>query len=56
MLVYWEKNVGGVQKANFDTEEDDDDGCEIQKTQMNNNEDKEQITALAMNTNFIFDI
>jgi hypothetical protein len=40
MPVYWEKNVGGVQKANFDTEEDDD-RCEIKKPQMKNDEDKE---------------
>jgi hypothetical protein len=40
MLAYWEKNVGGVWEANFDTEEDDN-GCEIQKTQMKNDENKE---------------
>jgi len=28
MAKYWEQNVGGVQEANFDIE-DDDGGCEI---------------------------
>jgi hypothetical protein len=28
MLVYWEKSAGGVQEANFDTEEDNDK-CQI---------------------------
>jgi hypothetical protein len=27
MLIYWEQNVSGVQKANSDIEEDDE-GCE----------------------------
>jgi hypothetical protein len=40
MLVYWEKSVHGVQEANFDTEEDNDQ-CEIQKPLMKNDEDKE---------------
>jgi hypothetical protein len=31
MLIYWEKNVGGVQEVNFDIEEDDDK-CEIETT------------------------
>jgi len=39
MLICWEKNVGGVQEANFDTEKDDDI-FEIQKPQMKNDEDK----------------
>jgi hypothetical protein len=28
MLIYWEKSAGGVQEANFDTKEDNDE-CEI---------------------------
>ncbi len=40
MLVYWEKIAGGVQKANFDIEEDNE-GCQLQKPQMKNDEDKE---------------
>ncbi len=55
MPIYWEQNVGGVQEANFDTEEDDD-GCEIQKPQMKNDEDKKQVTDPTMNTVFIFDL
>ncbi len=39
MSVYWEKNVGGNQEVNFDTEEDGD-RCEIQKSQMKNDEHK----------------
>jgi hypothetical protein len=55
MLVYWEQNVGGVQEVNFDIE-DDDEGCEIQKPQMKNDEDKEQIKDLVVNIVFIFDL
>jgi hypothetical protein len=50
MLIYWEKNVGGVHEAN------DNDGCEIQKSQMKNDENKEQITDLVVNTVFIFNL
>ncbi len=53
--IYWEKNVGGIQEANFHAKEDND-GCEIQKPQMNNDEDKEQIMNLAVNIVFIFDL
>jgi len=53
MPTYWEQSVGGVQEANFDTKEDDG-GCEIQKPQMKNAEDKEQIIDPIMNTIFIF--
>ncbi len=31
MLIYWGKNVSGVQEVNFDIEEDDDK-CEIKTT------------------------
>ncbi len=55
MLIYWEQSVGGVQEANFDTQEDDE-VCEIQKPQMKNDEDKEQIIDPIMNTIFIFDL
>ncbi len=53
MLIYWEKNAGGVQEANFDTE--DNERCEIQKPQMKNVEDEEQINP-TMNIIFIFDL
>jgi hypothetical protein len=39
--------------VNSNTEEDDE-RCEIQKSQMKNVEDKEQIINLTMNTIFIF--
>ncbi len=55
MLVYWEENAGGVQEANFDIE-DDDEGCEIQKPQMKNDEDKEEIKDPTVNKVFIFDL
>jgi hypothetical protein len=53
MPIYWGKNVGGVEEANFDTEEDDDE-CEIQKPHMKNDENKEQITDPMVNIIFIF--
>jgi len=28
MSIYWDQNVGGVQEATFDIEEDDE-GCQI---------------------------
>jgi hypothetical protein len=55
MLVYWEKNASGVYKANFDTEENDE-RCQVQKPQMQNDEDKKQITNSTMNIVFIFDL
>jgi hypothetical protein len=55
MLIYWEKNVNGVQEVNSDIEEDDE-GCQIQKPWIKNDEDKEQITNPTMNTIFIFDL
>ncbi len=55
MHVYWEQNAGGVHKANFDKVQDNE-GCEIQKPQMKNVEDKKQIIDLAMNIVFIFDL
>jgi len=55
MLICWEKNAGGVQEANFDTEKDDDI-FEIQKPQMKNDEDKEHFIDIAVNTFFIFDL
>ncbi len=39
MLIYWEHSANGVQKANFDIE-DDNERCEIQKPRMKNVEDK----------------
>ncbi len=55
MPIYWEKSACGVQEANFDTEKDDE-GCQIQKPQMKNDENKEQITDLMVNIVFIFDL
>ncbi len=51
MPIYQDQSVGGIQEVNFDTEEEDE-GCEIQKPQMKIDEDKKQITNLAMNTIF----
>ncbi len=53
MLVYWEKNVGGVQEVNSNIEEDDE-RCQIQKPHMKNDEDKEQMIDPTVNTIFIF--
>jgi len=53
MPIYWEKNVGGVQDANFDIEEDDE-GCQLPKPQIKNDEDKEQITYPTVSIVFIF--
>jgi hypothetical protein len=39
MPVYWEKNASGVQKENFDIEEDNE-RCQLQKPHMKNDEDK----------------
>ncbi len=53
MPIYWEKRVGGIQEANSDIEEDDE-GCQIQKPQMKNDEDKKQIKYPTVNIVFIF--
>ncbi len=53
MLIYWEKSANGVLEANFDTKEDNE-GCQLQKPQMKNDEDKEQIIDLTVNIVFIF--
>ncbi len=55
MPIYWGKNVGGVHEANSDTQEDDE-GCQTQKPQMKNDENKEQITYPTINTIFIFNL
>ncbi len=55
MPVYWEQNVNGVQEAHSDTKEDDE-GYQVQKPQMKNDENKKQITNLAVNTIFIFNL
>ncbi len=55
MLIYWEKNASEIQDANFDIEEEDE-GCQLQKPQMKNDEDKEQIVDLMVNTIFIFNL
>ncbi len=53
MLVYWEQSVGGIQEVNSNTKEDNE-GCQIQKPQMKNDEDKEQIIDPMVNKVFIF--
>ncbi len=53
--IYWEKSVGGIQEANSDIEEDNE-GCQLQKPQMKNDEDKEYITDPIVNIVFIFDL
>ncbi len=55
MLVCWGNSACGDQEVNSNTKEDND-GCEIQKPHMKNDEDKEQITNLTMNIIFIFDL
>ncbi len=55
MPIYWEQSASGIQQANSDTKEDDE-GCEIQKPQMKNVEDKKQIINLVVNTIFVFDL
>ncbi len=55
MPVYWEQNAGGVQGAKFDIKEDNET-CEIQKPQMKNVENKEQITDSIVNIVFIFNL
>jgi hypothetical protein len=55
MQVYWEQSASGVQKVNFDIQEDDE-RCEIQKLHMKNAENKEQIIDPIINTIFIFDL
>jgi hypothetical protein len=51
MPVYWEKNASGVQKENFDIEEDNE-GCQLQKTHTKNDEDKKQVIVLTVNIVF----
>ncbi len=53
MPIYWEQSASGVKEVNSNIEEDNE-GCEIQKPQMKNVEDKKQITNLTMNTIFYF--
>ncbi len=48
------KITSEVQEENFDIKEDNE-GCQLQKPQMKNNEDKEQIIDLMVNTICIFD-
>ncbi len=51
MPVYWKKNASGVQKENFDIEENNE-GCQLQKPHMKNDEDKEQVIVLTVNIVF----
>ncbi len=53
MLVYWEQSAGEVQEVNSNTKEEDE-RCEIQKAQMNNVKDREQIINPIVNKVFIF--
>ncbi len=55
MPIYWERNESGVQEVNS-KHKGDDEGCQIHKPQMMNDEDKEQITNLMMNIVFIFNM
>ncbi len=55
MLVYQEQSVGGVQAKNSDTKQDDEN-YEIQKPQVKNVVDEEQIKNPTMNTILIFDL
>ncbi len=53
--MYWEWSGSGVQEANSDIEEDNK-RCAIQKPQMKNVEDREQIIDRMVNTIFIFNL
>ncbi len=55
MPLYWEQSASGVLVENSDTEEEDED-CEIQKPQMQNIEDEEQMEDPVVNTILIFDL
>ncbi len=55
MLIYWEDNVGGVQVEDFDMDKEDED-CEIQKPQIQNIEDEEQVKDLVVNTILILEL
>ncbi len=55
MLVYWEQSVVGVQVENFDTKEEDEH-YEIQKPQMQNTNDEQQMEDLLVNKILIFDL
>ncbi len=55
MPIYWEKSVGGVKQVNSHIEEDNE-GCQIWKPQMKNDENKEQITNPIVNTVFSFSL
>ncbi len=55
MPIYWEQSANGVHGANSNIEEDNK-RCEIQKPQMKNVEDKEQIIDSTVNIVFIFDL
>jgi len=55
MPMYWEQNIGGLQAKYFDTKVEDED-CDIQKPQLQSNEDEEQIEDLALNTILIVEL
>ncbi len=55
MPIYWEQNASGVQVKNFDTEEEDED-CEIQKSQTQSIKDEKQMKDLTINTILICDL
>ncbi len=55
MPIYWEQSASGVQANNFDMEEEDED-CEIQKPQMQNTKDEEQVEDPMVNTILIFNL
>ncbi len=55
MLMYQEQNIGGFQAENFDTEVEDED-YDIQKPQIWNNKDDEQMEYLAINIILIVEL
>ncbi len=55
MLIYWELNAGGIQAKNSGTKEKNEN-CEIQKPQMQNTKDEEQMEDPTVNTILIFDL
>ncbi len=55
MSVYWEQRASGVQVENSDMKEEDE-YYEIQKRQMKNTKDEEQMKDPKVNTILIFDL
>ncbi len=55
MPIYWEHNASGVQAEDFDMDKEDEN-YEIQKPQINNIKDEEQMKDLVVNTILILEL